>query len=105
MRAVSRDDFRSLFALDPFAARHNTQHDRASRLLKLLTSARTTSDAPVDQWPERVEAPEPEIDRSVIGARAVADEDAHYDHASAFLHALLNALDQTQHEASSIGLL
>ena len=99
MRAVSRDDFRSLFAIDAFAARHNTQHDRASRLLKLFTSGRTTSDDLLDQWPERVEAPEPEIDRAVIGprARAVADDDANYDHASALLHALLKALDQTQH--------
>ncbi|UPK33917.1 hypothetical protein IVB18_37980 [Bradyrhizobium sp. 186] len=99
MRAVSRDDSRSLFALFVFAARHDKQHDRASRLLKLFTSGRTTSDDLLDQWPERVEAPEPEIDGSVIGprARAVADDDANYDHASAFLHALLKALDQTQH--------
>lgn len=99
MRAVSRDDFRSLFALYAFADRHNKQHDRASRLPKLLTSSRTTSDDPLDRWPERVEAPGPETVGGALGprARAVADDDANYDHASAFLHALLKALDQTQH--------
>jgi hypothetical protein len=99
MRAASRDDFRSLFTLDAFAARHNKQHDRASRLLKLFAPGRTTSDDVLDQWSARVEATGPEIVGSVLGprARAVADDDANYDHASAFLHALLKALDQTQH--------
>lgn len=99
MRAVSRDDFRSLFALYAFAARHNKQHDRASRLLKLSTSSGTGSDHVPDQWSERIEAPGPELVGSMLGprARAVADEDANYDHASAFLHTLLKALDQTQH--------
>jgi hypothetical protein len=32
-----------------------------------------------------------------LRAHAVADGSSSYDHASAFLHALLKALDQTQH--------
>lgn len=97
MRAVSRDDFLCLFALYAFAARHHKQHDRASRPLKLFASSRTSSDDLLDQWSERAEASGPEVVGSVLSprARAVTDDDANYDHASALLHAFLKALDHT----------
>ncbi|WP_130218834.1 hypothetical protein [Bradyrhizobium genosp. SA-3] len=96
MRAISRDDFRNLFALYACADRHNKQHDRASRLRKQLTST-TTGDL-LDQFSERIEAPGPEIIGRVLTpcARAMADNAANHDHASAFLHALLKELDQRQ---------
>ena len=97
MRAISRDDFRDFLALYQSADRHDKQHDRAFRLRKLLTSGRTTSDDLL--LSKHMEAPGPEIARSVVSpcASATADDDANHDHASAFLHALLKALDQRQH--------
>ncbi|MDA9437048.1 hypothetical protein XH88_35775 [Bradyrhizobium sp. CCBAU 51627] len=98
-RAVSREDFRGLFAFYVFVARHDNKHDGASRLLKLFTSSQNISDELLDQWSERADALGAERVGSVLGprTRAVANGDANYDHASAFLHALLTALDQTQH--------
>jgi len=98
-RLVSREDFRGLFALYAFAAQLNNNHAGASRLLKLFASSPNISDSLLDRWSERVEALNPEIVGSVLGpcAHAVADGNVNYDHASAFLHALLKTLDQTQH--------
>ncbi|WFU46055.1 hypothetical protein QA640_45680 (plasmid) [Bradyrhizobium sp. CB82] len=98
-RAVSRDDFRSFFAFHAFAAELNKNHDGASRLLKLFTSSRDICDDLLDLWSERAEALGPETVGGVLNPRvhAVADGDINYDHASAFLHALLKTLDQTQH--------
>lgn len=95
MRAISREDFRSLFARHAFADRPNQQHDRVSRLVKLLTFGRTTSDDLLNHWSEHIEALGPEIANSMLAprARAVADNDAKYDHASALLPLLLKELD------------
>ncbi|NYG48073.1 hypothetical protein GGD67_005556 [Bradyrhizobium sp. IAR9] len=88
-----------MFALYACAGRPGKQHDRAPRLLKLLTSGRDTSDDLLDHWSERIEAAGPEIVGSVLSpyARGVADDNANHDHASAFLHALLKELEQRQH--------
>ena len=98
MRAISRDDLRSLFALYPCAGPPRKQYDRASRLLKRLTPGRSTTNDLLDHWSERVAAPGPEIGGSVLSpcARGVADDNANHDHASAFLHALLKQLEQRQ---------
>ena len=98
-RAVSRDDFRGLFALFAFAAQHNENHKGASRLLHLFMSSRQIPDDLLDLWSERAEAVGFEAvgDQLCRCAHAVADGNSTYDHASAFLHALLKALDQTQH--------
>ena len=99
MRAISRDDFRNLFVLYACPGRPGQQHDRASRLLKLLTSGRNTSDDLLDHWSERIEGPGPEIVGSVRSpcARGVADDNANHDHASALLHVVLKELEQRQH--------
>jgi hypothetical protein len=98
-RAVSRDDFRGLFALFAFAAQHHEKHDGASRLLQLFTSSRNISDDLLDRWAERTEAigSKAEGNELSLRAHAVADGNTSYDHASAFLHALLKGLDQTKH--------
>lgn len=98
MRAISREDFQRLFALHAFTDRPNQQHDHVSRLAKLFALGQTTSDDLLNQGPERLEAPGPEIASNMLGlrARAVADNDAKYDHASAFLHALLKWSEQIQ---------
>lgn len=95
-RSVSREDFRGLFALYACAAQLHKKHDGASRLLNLFDSSRDISDDLLHLWSERVQAVGAETVGSVLcpRARAVADGDANYDHASAFLHALLKALDQ-----------
>jgi len=99
MRAIFRDDLRSLFALYTCASPARKQHDRASRLLKLLTSGRRTTDDLLNHWSARVAAPGPESGGSVLSpcARGIADDNANHDHASAFLHALLKQLEQRQH--------
>ncbi|MGY3474043.1 hypothetical protein ACVTD1_11110 [Bradyrhizobium ottawaense] len=94
MRTISRDDFRSLFALYACAGRPSNGHNRAPRLLKLLTPGQDTSDDLLDHWSERIEAPGPEI---VGGVLSGADDNTNHDHASAFLHALLKELEQRQH--------
>lgn len=98
-RAVSRDEFRGLFALFAFAAQHHQKHDGASRLLHLFTSSQNIPDDLLDRWAERAEAIGPEAvgNELSLRAHAVADGNTSYDHASAFLHALLKALDQTKH--------
>ncbi|MCA1386058.1 MULTISPECIES: hypothetical protein [unclassified Bradyrhizobium] len=98
-RAVSREDVQSLFAFYAFVARHHNKHDGASRWLKLFTSSQNLSDERLNQWSERVDAVGPEMVGRVLDprARAVVDGDANYDHASAFLHARLKALDEPQH--------
>lgn len=98
--AVSRDDFRSLFALYTFVAKRNRNHDAAHRLLTLFTSSRNIPDDLLMEWSERVEASDPQAVGSVLcpHARAVAEGNAHYDHASAFLHTVLKALDEAAQE-------
>jgi hypothetical protein len=98
-RSVSREDFRGLFALYACAAQLHKKHDGASRLLNLFESSRDITDDLLHLWSERVEAVSAETVGSVLcpRARAVADGEANYDHASAFLHAMLKALDQSQH--------
>ncbi|WP_027544994.1 hypothetical protein [Bradyrhizobium sp. WSM2254] len=98
-RAVSRDDFKGLFALFAFAAQHKENHNGASRLLHLFMSSRYIPDDLLDLWSECAEATGPETigEQLCLRAHDVADGSSSYDHASAFLHALLKALDQTQH--------
>src|SRR3954447_12980097 len=98
-RSVSREDFRGLFALYACAAQLHKKHAGASRLLNLFESSRDIPDDLLHLWSARVEAVGAEAVGSVLclRARAVADGDAKYDHASAFLHAMLKALDQSQH--------
>lgn len=107
MRVISREDFRSLFARHAFADRPNQQHDRVSRLVKLLTFGRTTSEDLLHHWSERLEAPGPEIASSMLGPRVhvVPDNDAKYDHASALLHVLLKGMEQMHRQTSRTGLL
>ncbi len=94
-RTVSRDDFRGLFALYSFAARHDHDHDGASRLLNLFISSRSIPDDLLNRWSEAAEGLGPEAVGHMLRLRAhaVADGDEIYDHASAFLHALLQAFD------------
>ncbi|WP_315828632.1 hypothetical protein, partial [Bradyrhizobium sp. SZCCHNG3015] len=75
----------------------NRNPDGASRLLNLFTSSQNISDELLDRWAERAEAIGPEAVGSVLcpHAHAVADGNTSYDHASAFLQALLKKLDQT----------
>jgi hypothetical protein len=96
--AVSRDAFRGLFALFAFGEQLNKNPDGACRLLNLFTSSQHISDELLDRWAERAEAAGSETVGSVLcpDARATADGSASYDHASAFLQALLKKLDQTQ---------
>ncbi|CUT12690.1 hypothetical protein BF49_3770 [Bradyrhizobium sp.] len=98
-RAVSREDFRSLFALYAFVAKHNRNHDGEHLLLTLFTSSRNIPDDLLIEWSERVEPLNPETVGGVLcpRARAVAKGEARYDHASAFLHSVLKALDETAH--------
>lgn len=95
-RAVSRDHFKGLFALFAFAALHNENHDGASRLLHLFTSSRYIPDDLLDLWSKYAEAIGPETvgEQLCQRAHAVADGSSSYAHASAFLHALLEAPDQ-----------
>jgi hypothetical protein len=97
-RAVSRDDFRSLFALFAFAAQQHENHDGASRLINLFMTSRNIPDDLLGQWSQRAEAIGSETigDQLSVHAHAVADGNSRYDHASAFLHALLKAADQTR---------
>jgi hypothetical protein len=98
-RSVSREDFRGLFALYACAAQLHKKNAGASRLLNLFESSRDITDDLLHLWSERVEAVSAETVGNVLcpRARAVADGKANYDHASAFLHAMLKALDQSQH--------
>lgn len=84
MRAVSRDDFRGLFALFAFAARHNENHNGASRPLHLFTSSRDIPDNLLDLWSECAEAIGPETigEHLCLRAHAVAEGRSSYDHAS-----------------------
>ncbi len=98
-RAVSREHFRGLFALYACAAQHGENCEGAIRLLRLFASSESISDDLLDRWVERADA----VGSGAVGyelglrAHAVADGHSNYDHASAFLHALLKALDQRAH--------
>ncbi|MDN5003912.1 hypothetical protein ACFQZO_24040 [Bradyrhizobium sp. GCM10027634] len=98
-RSVSRDHFRGLFALYAFAAEHSENHDGAARLLHLFISSQSISDDLLDYWADRADAIGSETLGHELGLRAhaVADGNSNYDHASAFLHALLKSLDQRPH--------
>ncbi len=93
-RAVSRDNFKGLFALFALAAQHNENYAGASRLIDLFASSRNIPDDLLDLWSERAEV----VGAEAVGeqlcrqAHAVADGNSNYDHASAFLHALVKVL-------------
>lgn len=97
--AVSRDAFRGLFAL--YAAKPHYDNDGENRLLKLFGSSDHIPDGLLDLWSTRTrtELLSPQIAGSALSpvAHEVASGSARYDHASDFLHRLLQEIDRKVH--------
>ena len=93
--AVSRDAFRSLFALYVLKAYHDHKHDGEHRLLKLFGSSDDIPNHLLDLWSNFADVLGPESVGSILEQRVheIADGKASYDHASAFLHVVLRELD------------
>lgn len=92
---VSRDAFRGFFALYAVKAHRYHKHGGEDHVLQLFGSSNDIPDNLLEQWSDRAEVLGPENVFNVLGPRIrdVADGKANYDHASAFLHALLRELD------------
>ncbi|MET4176275.1 hypothetical protein ABIB99_007395 [Bradyrhizobium sp. LA6.1] len=97
--AVSRHDFRGLFAFYAAKARHDHRQQGEYLLARLFATSDNISDGLLDLWSERVAKLDPEMVGDVLcpRAREVAEGRTAYDHASDFLHALLRDLEQKQH--------
>lgn len=100
--AVSRDAFRSFFALYAAKAHHDNKPEGEHRLMKLFGSSENIPDDLLDLldlWSARADSLGPETISGVLCPRArdIANGSVSYDHASDFLHALLRELDQRRH--------
>lgn len=96
--AVSRDAFRSFFALYAAKAHHDNKPEGEYRLMKLFGSSENIPDDLLDLWSARADSLGPETVSGVLCPRArdIANGSVSYDHASDFLHALLRELDQAR---------
>ncbi|MDH6263575.1 hypothetical protein M2427_007531 [Bradyrhizobium sp. BR13661] len=94
--AVPRARFRGLFAFYAARAHHDHNNDGENRLLKLFGSSDHISDGPLESWSTRTELLSPEMISNVLSpvAREVVSGTAHYNHASDFLHRLLQEIDR-----------
>lgn len=94
--AVSRSAFRGLFAFYAAKAHHDHNVEGENCLLKLFGSADDIPDRLLQRWSDEVDLLGPETVGHIMEpcAHQIAEGNAHYDHASDFLHALLRDLGQ-----------
>jgi hypothetical protein len=96
---VCRGAFRGLFAFYAAKAHHDCMRNGEESLLRLFGSADDIPDNLLLQWSDRADLLGSEAVGSAMEPRArqLMNGDAHYDHASDFLHALLRDLDRKAH--------
>ncbi|WP_439405756.1 hypothetical protein ACNJX9_31020 [Bradyrhizobium sp. DASA03076] len=92
-RATFRADFRDFIALYLLAVDHNENHYDASRLHKLFVPTRSTCEDLLDPASDPAGVYDPISGGRAFGPSGQAvDRAAKYDHASAFLHAVLKGV-------------
>ncbi|SFN81841.1 hypothetical protein SAMN05216573_122102 [Bradyrhizobium sp. Rc3b] len=96
---VSREAFRSLFALYAAKAHHDHNGVAEGRLLKLFGSSDDIPDPLLELWSSRAELIGSEAVGNIMSplAHQILDGAAQYNHASDFLHRLLAELDRDVH--------